>query len=186
MHRCRLAFTLIELLVVIAIVGILVAILLPAIGAARDASRRTACLNNLHQIATALHSYQSAQRTLPSASRRDLASGSAFVTLLPYLEEQALFKRYTDELAPTEGANEEIAATQLALYMCPSMVVPRTVPDRGCGEVAAIGSYAVSTGTNKPWYEHTGAIIAAEQGTTSVPRISAKDGSSKNAYGWRV
>jgi prepilin-type N-terminal cleavage/methylation domain-containing protein/prepilin-type processing-associated H-X9-DG protein len=173
------AFTLIELLVVIAIVGVLVAIMLPAIGAARDAARRTGCVNNLHQMATAMHSYQSAHRSLPSASRRGLASGSAFVTLLPYLGEAALMDRYRDDLSPTSGSNAEVSAAKLAIYLCPSMAIPRDVPDRGCGEVAAIGSYAVSTGTEKPWYEHTGAIIAAEQGRTTIAKISERDGASK-------
>jgi prepilin-type N-terminal cleavage/methylation domain-containing protein/prepilin-type processing-associated H-X9-DG protein len=175
----RRAFTLIELLVVIAIVGVLVAMMLPAISAARDAARRTGCVNNLHQMATAMHSYQSAQRCLPSASRRGLASGSAFVSLLPYLEETALVDGYRDDLSPTEGTNGDISAANLAIYVCPSMHIPRDVPDRGCGEVAAVGSYAVSTGTEKPWYKHTGAIIASEQGRTTIPRISEKDGASK-------
>jgi prepilin-type N-terminal cleavage/methylation domain-containing protein len=177
--RRRRAFTLIELLIVVAIIGVLVSIMLPAIAAARDAARRTGCINNLHQMATAMHSFQSAHRALPSASRRGLASGSAFVTLLPFVEEQALFGQYQDDLSPTAGANANVAATSLPLYVCPSMVVPRHAPDHGCGEVAAIGSYAISTGTEKPWYEHTGAIIAAEQGRTTIPHISAKDGASK-------
>jgi prepilin-type N-terminal cleavage/methylation domain-containing protein/prepilin-type processing-associated H-X9-DG protein len=184
MHPIEIAnrqrgFTLIELLVVIAIIGVLVAMLLPAVSSARDAARRNGCVNNLHQMAVAMHAHQSALRSLPSASRRGLASGSAFVTLLPYLEEKALFDRYRDDLSPTEASNAEIAGTRLSVYICPSMVVPREVPDRGCGEVAAIGSYAVSTGTEKPWYKHTGAIIASEQGTTTIPKISAKDGASK-------
>ena len=173
------AFTLVELLVVIAIIGVLVAILLPAVSAARDAARRNGCVNNLHQMALTMHSYQSAHRSLPSASRRGLASGSAFVTLLPYLEEKALYDRYRDDQSPTAGTNAEIAGTRLAIYVCPSMSIPREVPDRGCGEVAAIGSYALSTGTEKPWYKHTGAIIASEQGKTTIPKISAKDGASK-------
>ena len=173
------AFTLVELLVVIAIIGVLVAMLLPAVSAARDAARRTGCVNNLHQMALAMHAYQSAHRSLPSASRGGLASGSAFVTLLPYLEEKALFDQFKDDLSPTAGTNAEVSGTPLAVYVCPSMVIPRAVPDRGCGEVAAIGSYALSTGTEKPWYKHTGAIIAAEQGRTTIPRISGKDGAAK-------
>jgi len=175
----RHAFSLVELLVVIAIIGILVALLLPAISAARDAARRTGCQNNLHQMATAMHAYQAAQRRLPNASREGLASASAFVTLLPYLEEQALFARYRDGVGPTEGTNAEVAATPLPVYLCPSMNIPRTVPDSGCGEIASPGSYALSTGTEKPWYKHTGAIIARDQGKTSIPLIAGKDGSSK-------
>jgi prepilin-type N-terminal cleavage/methylation domain-containing protein/prepilin-type processing-associated H-X9-DG protein len=174
-----LGFTLIELLVVISIIGLLTALLLPAIGAARDAARRTGCVNNLHQMATAMHAYQSAHRRLPSASRHGLAGASAFVTILPYIEEQTLFDRYRDDLAPTAGTNAEITATKLAVFVCPSMFLPRDVPDSGCGETAAIGSYALSTGTEKPWYKHSGAIIASEQGKTTIPLISGKDGSSK-------
>jgi prepilin-type N-terminal cleavage/methylation domain-containing protein/prepilin-type processing-associated H-X9-DG protein len=103
----RRAFTLVELLVVIAIIGVLVALLLPAVQAAREAARRSACINNLKQIATADLNYEgvhgnyvvarpgpdSSEATwlasLQTAIERSGASG--FVLLLPYLEQQALF-----------------------------------------------------------------------------------------------
>src|SRR5262245_8704026 len=65
----RRAFTLVELLVVIAIVGVLLAILIPAVQAAREASRRTACQNNLHQVAVGLTSYESAKGRWPAGKK---------------------------------------------------------------------------------------------------------------------
>ena len=95
---CRKAFTLVELLVVIAIIGILIALLLPAVQAAREAARRSQCSNNLKQIGLALHNYADVNRrfplgnshftfewdgTTPSPHRH----GSVFVALLPYMEQ---------------------------------------------------------------------------------------------------
>ena len=86
-------FTLVELLVVIAIIGILVALLLPAIQAAREAARRTQCSNGLKQLSLAAHNYMSAKKSvLPPGMYQDNKLPSQgetfFVFLLPYIEEQ--------------------------------------------------------------------------------------------------
>jgi len=91
----KLGFTLVELLVVIAIIGILIALLLPAVQAAREAARRMQCTNNLKQIALALHNYHDARRSFPAVAGDGGVNNaipvwvSIFVRLLPYIEQTA-------------------------------------------------------------------------------------------------
>ena len=87
--RQRAGFTLVELLVVIAIIAILVAILLPAVNAAREAARRTQCVNNLRQIGLALHNYHSARKSFPPGVIT-FFGGTCSLRILPYLEENAI------------------------------------------------------------------------------------------------
>ncbi|MGQ9505801.1 MAG: DUF1559 domain-containing protein [Thermogutta sp.] len=101
----RRGFTLVELLVVIAIIGILIALLLPAVQAAREAARRSQCTNNLKQLGLGLHNYHDAYKTLvyrsggtygyynnyPSGWASNWGRRSGFVSLLPYIEQKALY-----------------------------------------------------------------------------------------------
>ena len=123
-------FTLVELLVVIAIIGVLVALLLPAIQAAREAARRAQCTNNTRQIGVAIQNYVAALRTLPSGTGGcDVLNGaglawletSGFVAILPYLEAGITESRYDYDYRIYESANNRlVTATHISVYNCPS------------------------------------------------------------------
>jgi prepilin-type N-terminal cleavage/methylation domain-containing protein len=139
------AFTLVELLVVIAIIGILVALLLPAVQAAREAARRSQCMNNLKQIGVALQNYHSTKKTFPVGVA--LGEGSMWSGhLLPYLEEAALADLVKIDFTnprpyahdqPSYGAivdpfkNVIACETLIPVFRCPSQPLPEHVPDRG-------------------------------------------------------
>jgi prepilin-type N-terminal cleavage/methylation domain-containing protein/prepilin-type processing-associated H-X9-DG protein len=124
----RAGFTLVELLVVIAIIGVLVALLLPAVQAAREAARRSQCVNNMKQIALGIQNYESANRAVPENVR---PSGQTFnlntyITIgwmqgiLPHIEQGPLFARINPKLASLSGQNLEVAKTVIAGFLCPS------------------------------------------------------------------
>jgi prepilin-type N-terminal cleavage/methylation domain-containing protein len=95
MRTTRFGFTLVELLVVIAIIGVLVALLLPAVQTAREAARRSQCQNNLKQTSLAMLNYEDVHKTLPGGvGRFGCCWGTWQVRLLPYLEQQALAAIY--------------------------------------------------------------------------------------------
>lgn len=133
-------FTLVELLVVIAIIGILIALLLPAVQAAREAARRMQCANNLKQFGLAMHNYHAALASFPPGTLRRYDDPNQFHTstsciawiarLLPYLEQQALADRIDWKAEPgNQGDNLEVMAVELAVARCPSD--RRTTPLEG-------------------------------------------------------
>ncbi|MBI3469400.1 MAG: DUF1559 domain-containing protein [Planctomycetes bacterium] len=124
----RPAFTLVELLVVIAIIGILIALLLPAVQAAREAARHTQCRNNLKQIALGLHNYHDTNGVLPpggsgTANTPANNDGMGFhVHILRFVEQDAVFRQF-DQLAVYNAvANRAVGPVLVPFYQCPSAV----------------------------------------------------------------
>ncbi len=135
----RSGLTLIELIVLLAIIGILIALLLPAVQAAREAARRTQCSNHLKQLALGLLNYEAVHRSYPATavvkgqtatapvpgSPRKDGVGAGFswlVAVLPFLEQQPLYEMIDFKGAPYDGARDHkmAASVQIATYRCPS------------------------------------------------------------------
>jgi len=122
-------FTLIELLVVIAVIGLLVALLLPAVQASRESARRLSCGNNLKQLALAMHTYADTYHRLPEGLRQEGAPyrGCTFYTkLLPYIEQQHLYDQW-DFTNLQNNTSSGLAATKIGTLICPSDVFQEQV-----------------------------------------------------------
>jgi prepilin-type N-terminal cleavage/methylation domain-containing protein/prepilin-type processing-associated H-X9-DG protein len=118
---CFRGFTLVELLVVIAIIGVLVALLLPAVQAAREASRRIKCSNHLKQIGIGLHNYHDAIQRLPFASAWGVGQAGTWVSFtLPYVEQQPLYQMFDFNVAMSHSNNKAAVETKVSLLICTS------------------------------------------------------------------
>ena len=140
---CARGFTLVELLVVIAIIGALVALLLPAVQAAREAARRTTCANNLRQTGLALSHYHEQNAAFPTGSyghRRGLFN-SWNVQLLPFVEQPALWEQYELETPSYKSPNRETGATVIGLWLCPSTDSDRLLSESGLWRGMACADY---------------------------------------------
>jgi prepilin-type N-terminal cleavage/methylation domain-containing protein/prepilin-type processing-associated H-X9-DG protein len=157
-RRPRAAFTLIELLVVIAIIGILMALLLPAIQKVREAANKMLCASNLRQLGVAMHNYHNDYGAFPSGhqvtlvgSRRIYYANWAFL-LLPYVEQGSLFAQYDNTVSNAHGRNRLVRETFIKTYTCPSdihgnrLLVPETAADDGGGIAFMTGSYRGMSG----------------------------------------
>jgi len=127
--RRRTGFTLVELLVVIAIIGILVAMLLPAVQAAREASRRVQCTNHLKQVGLALLNYHSSKQMLPIGQygHNNLSGGAAGnpgiaaqVMILPFLEQMGIFDNYDFNVGQNHANNAPVVGVEIPVYQCPT------------------------------------------------------------------
>jgi prepilin-type N-terminal cleavage/methylation domain-containing protein len=117
----RIAFTLVELLVVIAIIGVLVALLLPAVQAAREAARRTQCGNHLKQIGLGIHNYHDNIQRLPFASAWGVGQAGTWPAfILPQIEQLPLFQKFDFNVAMSHANNASAVTTVVKIFICPS------------------------------------------------------------------
>jgi prepilin-type N-terminal cleavage/methylation domain-containing protein/prepilin-type processing-associated H-X9-DG protein len=163
MHPERRGFTLIELLVVIGIVGVLTAVLLPAVQAAREAARRAQCTNNLRQIGLAMHMYHDAQNVLPPG-KKGCCWGTWLIFVLPYMEQQPLFSAWNSLGSNATGippgfdvdlryfgvANRTVTSTSVGSYYCPSDLTNAPITAEMNGKLYSCTSqnYAVNFGNS--------------------------------------
>lgn len=178
-HR-RIGFTLVELLVVIAIIGVLVALLLPAVQSARGAARALQCKNNLKQIGLALHNYHSVYQTFPpgfiSETTGPWPGGgndpvpeigpgwSFFAMLLPQIEESALYELIDFDLPIADAANQPARSSEVSSYRCPGdtwrnavSVWPATI---GIHDLAATSYTGLLGGADPSGNGPTGSYLA--------------------------
>lgn len=172
-HRSRSGFTLVELLVVIAVIGVLVALLLPAVQAGREAARRMACQNNLKQIGLATQMYHNARGHLPPAAivknvGDTFDEAGCLLYLLPYVEEAGKYVVFDPLQSIDHPDNAGVAETTIPTYLCPSMAYEHAEGQLGPS------SYSPSTGTHSPWLFklYDGAIVPNTEHTLRLRDIT--------------
>jgi prepilin-type N-terminal cleavage/methylation domain-containing protein/prepilin-type processing-associated H-X9-DG protein len=147
----RRAFTLVELLVVIAIIGVLIALLLPAIHAARESARRASCINNMRQLGLASHHYHDVNKKFPTGARLPIDVAGVptdgvnmWVELLLYFEQDNLHRwwDYNDNRNNVAGGTNAVQAQVIEIMLCPSDPLPERVVENTAANAALSPSWA--------------------------------------------
>ncbi len=170
-------FTLVELLVVIAIIGILIALLLPAVQAAREAARRMHCLNNMKQMGVGLHLYHDTFKLFPPAEHCCPGTRHGWATfILPYVEQQPLYDEIDLKVGWSWPTNAQWVDTTLPIYICPT-AESETQPgetDYGSQYGSTLTGLSASFSTTGGW--SSGVLIKIRAGVVGIHNIT--DGTS--------
>lgn len=191
---CRQGFTLVELLVVIAIIGVLVGLLLPAVQSAREAARRSSCMNNLKQHGLAMHNYVSTFNKFPRSRPLDRTGSrmSWTTVVLDYMEEGNLASMYDKTIPWNMGANAITGQTTIPVFVCPSGPGSSRLPAAGTGsdidgKIMGPSDYIVMHRLRNRFFvanglvnpagtaDHDGILVTAQD----TPVGAVKDGLSK-------
>lgn len=189
--NARQALTLVEMLVVIAIIGLLVALLLPAIQAARESSRRADCANHLRQFGLALHNFEGARKHWPAGVTCDSSGAVVFASgltvMMPYFEESSLHQLW-DIKKPFSQQLPTVLATVVPLFVCPSSTADNPLEIPGMTALGGalrygVTDYVFSKGTIDAWCLNTNQLAKNRRGCF-FPNIllrmkEIQDGTSK-------
>jgi prepilin-type N-terminal cleavage/methylation domain-containing protein len=204
-------FTLVELLVVIAIIGILVALLLPAVQAAREAGRRSSCGNNVKQVGIALHNYHDTRRKFPSGQRGSINYANWRVEIFPFMEQTALYNQLDPNNVYNGTGSGALQNLVIQTWKCPSSPLPETQPQSwvtwwtnqnhmvpayqgimGAYPDPAVPSRNLYSASNYGgWWTNNGMLLwnektdfsSCEDGTSNVVIIGEQSGKVLNASG---
>jgi prepilin-type N-terminal cleavage/methylation domain-containing protein len=171
MRHAHRGFTLVELLVVIAIIGILIALLLPAVQSAREAARRSECQNNLKQMGLAIQSHVDVRKLFPMGRNRyDQFAVSWAYYILPYMEENTMYSAYNSGVRDDDNGNTQTMRTAVAVYACPSRrsaAADRNFDNNDAAPIVlhagALGDYAANAG-----YVYNTGMTTAKDGNGAV------------------
>jgi type II secretory pathway pseudopilin PulG len=177
----------VELLVVIAIIGILIALLLPAVQAAREAARRSQCSNNLKQLALSMHNYHDVYKSFPINYGNNAIvpvawdandTGHSWITgILPYIEQKALYDQIDITKTATQAPNVAISRTPITALICPSDDNEGIMGGRqGQNDERAITNYKAVCGSNWAWGDHTGISSAQGRWATNTDGLDHGNG----------